>query len=97
MASNSADRTFDPVSQFGSLRWVAATMGLSVDQLRPRLPKMNGDGFPKPDQIVKLYIKADVLAWIERRRQLPVAPERQSSIPRAELTAAERQQIIDRV
>ena len=54
MAANFTDRTFDPVLQFGSLRWVAATMGLSVDQLRPRLPKMSADGFPQPDPIVTL-------------------------------------------
>lgn len=72
-------------------------MGLSVDQLRPRLPKMNTDGFPQPDPIVTLYIKADVLAWIERRRQLPDAQDRQSSARLSELTDAERQQIFDRI
>ena len=97
MASNLTDRTFDPVSQFGSLRWVAATMGISVDQLRTRLPRMKSDGFPQPDPIVTLYIKADVLAWIERRRQLPDEQERQSSARRSELTDAERQQIFDRI
>ena len=97
MPSHSTDRTFDPVSQFGSLRWVAATMGLSVDQLRPRLPKMSDDGFPPPDPIVTLYIKADVLAWIERRRQLPNPPEHQASKYRAELTTAERNRILDRI
>lgn len=63
------DRTFEPVSRFGSLSWVAATLGLSKDQLRKRLPQMTTDGFPQPDPIVDLYIKADVQAWIDRRRQ----------------------------
>ena len=66
------DRTFDDVSRYGSLKWLAAAMGLSIDQLRVRLPQMYNDGLPKPDLIVGHYIKADVDAWIERRLKFTV-------------------------
>jgi hypothetical protein len=69
MTRPATDRTFDDVSRYGSLKWLAAAMGLSIDQLRTRLPQMQTDGLPPPDPIVGHYIKADVDAWIERRRK----------------------------
>ena len=40
------DRTFDPVSACGSDRWVAATLGSSVEWLRKHCGKLEAEGHP---------------------------------------------------
>lgn len=65
------DRTFSDVSAFGSDAWCAATMGKSVEWFRKMRPDLEVIGFPIRDRITGLTIKADVEAWIARRRQVP--------------------------
>lgn len=65
------DRTFHDISLYGSVEWCALTMGLTKDSFyRKRGEWEKRIGFPKPDPINRLYIKADVEAWIARRRKL---------------------------
>ena len=64
------DRTFHEASLYGSAEWAAATMGLSKDNFFRRRPGWEAIGFPKPDHINKMYLKADVHAWVARRRKL---------------------------
>ena len=64
------DRTFHEVSLYGSLEWAALTMGLSKDRFHRRRKDFETRGFPPPDAITKLYLKADVIAWVERRRRI---------------------------
>ena len=64
------DRTFHEASLYGSAEWAAATMGLSKDNFFRRRPGWEAIGFPKPDLINKMYLKADVHAWVARRRKL---------------------------
>jgi hypothetical protein len=98
MAATPTDRTFDDVSRYGSLKWLAAAMGLSIDQLRARLPRMYNDGLPKPDLIIGHYIKADVDAWIVRRRKFSNADaDAQDSRPSQQELDERRKQIIERI
>ena len=67
------DTTFDAISLFGSERWVAGTLGRSVEWLRAHRDELAIAGFPPADPITGYRIKADVIAWVERRRRLPDA------------------------
>lgn len=62
------DLTFEPVSRYGSTRWCARALGRSEDWLRRNMDRLTAAGFPPPDPITGHRIKADVEAWIERRR-----------------------------
>lgn len=64
------DRTLTKESAFGSEAWVYTKLGLSRDKFRAKKIKLQTADFPKPDSITGLWIKADVLEWIDRRRQL---------------------------
>ena len=69
MTLQESDRTFSTASEFGSIDWAAATIGRSKDWFFRKRKTLEDAGFPKPDDQVDLYIKADVLAWIRRRRK----------------------------
>lgn len=65
------DRTFHEVSLYGSQRWCAARLGLTFDKFRSMRSRLERDfGFPPIDTINDLTIKADVDAWVKRRRRL---------------------------
>lgn len=64
------DATMNEVSAFGSTAWCAATLGKSVDWFRKNRNKLEGDGFPRVDPLIGLTMKADVEAWLARRRRL---------------------------
>lgn len=65
------DITFDKASCYGSIRWVCVTMGRSQNWFhRKRLELEQIEGFPKPDGVTGHYIKADIFAWIAKRRQI---------------------------
>lgn len=63
------DKTFHPESKAGSIAWVAARLGRSTDWFRTHRDTLEQEGFPKPDQIIGLYLKADVDAWLDSRRR----------------------------
>lgn len=62
------DMTFDPLCAFGSDRWCAVTLGKSLPWFRKTRPQLETDGFPQRDRITNYTLKADVAAWINRRR-----------------------------
>lgn len=64
------DHTMSEISLFGSVNWAALRCGLSRDVFKKKRPAMENDGFPRPDKITGHYLKADVDAWINRRRQV---------------------------
>ncbi len=64
------DRTFDPVSAYGSDRWVAATLGSSIDWLKKNRPVLEAEGLPKTDRLIGLTLKADVEAFLAKRRRV---------------------------
>lgn len=63
------DPTFDPASLYGSTAWTALRMGLTVDTFQRRLRDMVSEGFPSRDRITGRFIKADVDAFVDRRRR----------------------------
>jgi predicted DNA-binding transcriptional regulator AlpA len=65
------DYTMEEISLFGSVSWAAMRCGLSRENFKKKRPQLETDGFPRPDKITGTYLKADVDAWIERRRQVP--------------------------
>lgn len=67
------DRTFDPVSAYGTERWVAATLGSSVDWLKKNRPRLETEGLPAVDKLIGLTLKADVEAFLAKRRRVPDA------------------------
>jgi len=60
----------EKISLNGSVRWAAARIGWTLNKFRQKRDILENDGFPKVDRITNLYVKADVDAWINRRRQL---------------------------
>ncbi|MCA1336854.1 hypothetical protein [Pseudooceanicola marinus] len=65
-----ADHTLNKEAAVGSTRWVSSFLGMSPGAFRNRRQNLEAEGFPRPDPILKLYIKADVKAWIENRRRV---------------------------
>lgn len=63
------DRTFSDVSLYGSPAWCAETLGRPPDWFRRERAALETIGFPKVDPITGLTLKADVQAWISRRRK----------------------------
>lgn len=51
-------------------RAVAMLLGFSVDTLDRKMPALKTQGFPEPDALLGRYLRADVEAWLERRRQV---------------------------
>lgn len=64
-----ADLTLTDRSLYGSSDWVVMTIGKSKDWFAHNKKRMEADGFPKKDPIISLWIKADVEAWINKRRK----------------------------
>lgn len=70
MTDIAEDRTFHEASLYGSVEWCALTMGVTKDTFYRKRAQWEKIGFPKPDSINGRYIKADVEAWVARRRKL---------------------------
>lgn len=64
------DRTFSDFSAYGSDAWCAETFGKPVEWFRKTRGELEAIGFPPKDAINGLTNKADVLAWISRRRRI---------------------------
>jgi len=64
------DQTASDASLYGSRQWVADTLGMKLSTFDNKRVKLEEQGFPQRDHLVGLYLKADVLAWVSRRRQL---------------------------
>lgn len=62
---------------FGSNTWAARRLGMTKDYFFRKRDELEAAGFPKPDILTGRYIKADVDAWVERRRQIGTAPVKQ--------------------
>ena len=64
------DHTFCDTCAFGSARWCAHTLGYSLVAFQKTRPQLEADGFPRADALIGRTNKADVHAWIARRRRL---------------------------
>lgn len=65
------DRTFDPVSAYGSEQWCAAKLGYGYENWRKNIrTALEAEGFPRRDPLVGLTLKADVEAWLAKRRRV---------------------------
>lgn len=64
------DPTMSPDAAYGSERWCAATLGKSYEWFRKARADLEADGFPPRDGLIKLTMKADVHAWIAKRRRI---------------------------
>lgn len=53
-----------------SVKWIAARLGKSPSWFDKARPKLEAHGFPKRDGLLGGWIRADIEAWIERRRQI---------------------------
>lgn len=66
----SHDRTMEEVSAFGSERWCAAKLGQSLDWFKKTRPVLEHEGFPAKDKLIGLTLKADVDAFLAKRRRV---------------------------
>ncbi|MBT9385515.1 hypothetical protein KM176_16695 [Pseudooceanicola sp. CBS1P-1] len=64
------DHTMTRDAACGSARWAAGFMGMSIRTFYSKRPTLEAKGFPRPDPVLNLYIKADVKAWLEKRRRI---------------------------
>lgn len=60
----------DATSLYGSASWVAGCFGKSKSWLWTHRERLEAEGFPKRDRLTGTWIKADVLEFISRQRQL---------------------------
>ncbi|MBT9384491.1 hypothetical protein KM176_11530 [Pseudooceanicola sp. CBS1P-1] len=65
-----ADHSLTAEAACGSSKWAAQFLGLSPGAFSDRRRTLEAKGFPQPDPLLKLYIKADVMAWLETRRRI---------------------------
>lgn len=65
------DMSFDETCAFGTDRWCAHTLGYTFISFKIARSTLEADGFPRPDALIGRTNKADVHAWIARRRRLP--------------------------
>ena len=49
---------------------VAERLGISPTTLYDRRPALEAEGFPRPDPIMKRYLRDDVEAWLKSRRRV---------------------------
>lgn len=72
------DLTFHPQSLYGSILWAATTLGMTEDRFYRKRAELYREGFPMPDPLNnRRYLKADVRAWVMRRRTIP-DPEKEN-------------------
>jgi hypothetical protein len=64
------DPTMGQISLNGSVRWAAARIGWPLIRFKQKREILETNGFPTVDRITNLYVKADIDAWINRRRQV---------------------------
>ena len=64
------DLTFDPTSLYGSRAWVARRLGMSVDTFNKKRLDLEAEGFPRQDELLGKWAKADVDDWIRSRSTL---------------------------
>lgn len=64
------DPTFSADAAYGSLKWCASRLGRSVDWLRDARSRLEREGFPEVDPLLGLTLKADVEAFLARRRRV---------------------------
>lgn len=64
------DISMGPDATYGSDRWCAATLGRSYEWFRKQRQTLEGNGFPRRDALLNLTMKADVYAWIAKRRKI---------------------------
>lgn len=61
------DLTFDDDSAFGSIDWAATRLGMTKDTFFRKRGHLQKHGFPKPNPILKKYLKSDIEDWIRRQ------------------------------
>jgi len=64
------DITFNERSAYGSISWAAQRLGMTKSQFLRKRETLEHEGFPSRDPLTNLYHKADVDAWIDRRRRI---------------------------
>jgi len=64
------DRTMEDVSAYGSDRWCAARLGQSLNWFKKNRPILEHEGFPSKDRLFGLTLKADVEAFLAKRRRM---------------------------
>lgn len=64
------DRTMEDLSAYASDRWVSGRLGQSVDWLKKNRPALEREGFPQKDGLFGLTLKADIEAFLAKRRRV---------------------------
>lgn len=64
------DLTLSETSAYGSARWCAMRLGMSLSRFQRTRAMFEGEGFPRLDPLVGLTLKADVDAFLARRRRV---------------------------
>ncbi len=64
------DLSLNPLAAYGSDRWCADRLGKSVSWFRKHRPRLEREGFPRKDALIGLTLKADVDAFLARRRKV---------------------------
>jgi len=84
------DRTFAEISAYASDQWCSARVGMAYDRWRRAGRTMlENEGFPSRDPLTGMTLKADVDAWLEKRRRVAdpaLAQERSERTGRVNLT-----------
>lgn len=70
MKPDRIDPSFAAEALYGSEYWCAQALGRSDTWFRKARPTLEKDGFPAKDKLIGMTQKADVYAWIARRRKI---------------------------
>jgi hypothetical protein len=64
------DLSLTPLAAFGSDKWCSERLGKSIGWFRTHRPRLEREGFPAKDTLIGLTLKADVDAFLARRRKV---------------------------
>jgi hypothetical protein len=85
-----ADPTLNAFAAFASDRVCAERLGKSLAWFRVNRARLEREGFPAKDRLMGLTLKADVEAWLDRRRKVAdaaVTPPAPPPEPRIDFNA----------
>ena len=64
------DATFTETAAYGSDAWCAAKLGRTLNWIRNNRQTLEAEGFPRRDMLIGQTLKADVEAWLAKRRRV---------------------------
>ncbi len=64
------DKSFSSTCAYGSDKWIATVLGQSLEWFKRNRAMLEREGFPPKDTLFGMTLKADVQAFLAKRRRV---------------------------